>query len=93
MSPYCRKQCCGCCAEYMYGLRLCTDWQEDEEDGAAESELEDEMEDEASLWHGLGAVSSQQVAWWVCRVEPMLSITLLVPPVTAPIDVLRPFMV
>ena len=58
MSPYCRKQCCDCCAEYMYGLRLCTDWQEDEEDGAAESELEDEMEDEVSLWHGLGAVSS-----------------------------------
>ena len=51
------------------------------------------MEDEVSLWHGLGAVSSQQVAWWVCRVEPMLSITLRVPPVTAPIDVLRPFMV
>ena len=48
----------GAAAEYMYGLRLCTDWQEDEEDGAAESELEDEMEDEVSLWHGLGAVSS-----------------------------------
>ena len=30
----------------MNGLRLCTDWQEDEEDGGAESELEDEMEDE-----------------------------------------------
>ena len=42
----------------MYGLRLCTDWQEDEKDGAAESELEDEMEDKVSLWHGLGAVLS-----------------------------------
>ena len=30
----------------MNGLRLCTDWQEDEKDGGAESELEDEMEDE-----------------------------------------------
>ena len=30
----------------MNGLRLCTAWQEDEEGGGAESELEDEMEDE-----------------------------------------------
>ena len=42
----------------MNGLRLCTDWQEDEEDGGDESELEDGMEDEASLWHASGAVVS-----------------------------------